>query len=184
MDCREFNHILFDYIEGHLSLKQRRAIKTHLNHCTKCQTALSQYESILAKLHRLPKFKCPDAVIDRVFESVNVRETKTSLLFEIYQRFSERLSWKVSFAAVIIIILMISLFYPRKEKKDYEQTIYTAEEIEQAKKDVELALGYFHYYAKKTEMILEDQVFTKPLVKPIKSTIKKAFKPLLSGGKL
>ncbi len=67
---------------------------------------------------------------------------------------------------------------------EYHQLTYSEEEIEQAKKDVELALAYVSHYAKKTESVIEQQVFSKPFVKPLKSTLQIAFKPLLNGGKL
>ena len=185
MTCQEFNDLMIDYIEGHLTLKQKRAIKVHLKSCSQCQTALYQYKNFLEKLHQIPQLKCPDLVIERVFDSIKINETKESRLLNIYEVIAERLSWKISLAAaMVVIILMIYVFYPDRGLKDYDGPTYTAEEIEQAKKDVELALGYFHHYAKKTGVIIEEQVFSKPIVKPIKSSVKLVFKPLLSGGKL
>lgn len=185
MTCQQLDDILIDYIEGHLSLKQRMAVKAHLKHCSNCQVALSQQKDIVKKLHRLPQFKCPDTVVERVFNSINIIDEKVSFLEKIYQAISERLSWKISFAAAIAVIAFLTfIFYPDHEKREYKQPIYTAEEIEQAQKDVELALGYFHYFANKTEIVIEDQVLSKQFVKPIRSTLKIAFKPLLDGGNL
>ncbi|NVM03577.1 MAG: hypothetical protein HWN67_14705, partial [Candidatus Helarchaeota archaeon] len=115
--------------------------------------------------------------------SIPITETKVPLSTKIYQTISRRLSWKIRFAMgiVVVIIFSILVFYPGQEKKEYDQQIYTTEEIEKAKKDVELALGYFHYYVAKTEQVIENQIITNSLIKPF-TIIKKTLKPSLNGG--
>ena len=60
---------------------------------------------------------------------------------------------------------------------------FTAAEIEMATQDVELALSYVGFYAKKAETVLVDQIVSEPIVKPLRSTMKKAFQPLMNGDK-
>lgn len=182
MTCQEFNNLMFDYTEGHLPSKQSKAIEAHLQQCHKCKIAFSQYKDIIQKLHQLPNLKCPDTVVEKVFNSIPITDTKIPLSTKIYQSISRRLSWKIRFAmGVAVVIFCILVFYPGQEKIEYDQQIFTTEEIEKAKKDAELALGYFHYYVAKTEQVIENQVITNSLIKPI-TTIKKALKPSLNGG--
>ncbi|NVM03541.1 MAG: zf-HC2 domain-containing protein, partial [Candidatus Helarchaeota archaeon] len=141
MTCQEFNNLMFDYTEGILPSKQRKAIEAHLQQCHKCKIAFYQYKDIVQKLHQLPNLKCPDTVVEKVFNSIPITETKIPLSTKIYQTISRRLSWKIRFAmgVAVVIIFSILVFYPGHEKIEYDQQIYTIEEIEKAKKDVELA---------------------------------------------
>ena len=182
MTCKEFENLMFDFIEGHLTFRKKRALKNHLKHCSKCQTALNQYENLVVKLHQVPQLNCPDAVVESVLDSIAIEEKREPVLTRTYEFILERFSLRLSFAAAFVVIILIAfIFYPVQQKME---STYTAEELEQAKKDVELALGYFNFYAKKTEGIIEKEVFSKPIITPIKSTVKMAFKPLLNGGKI
>lgn len=179
MTCQEFNNLMFDYIEGNLSSKQNKVIESHLQQCHKCKTAFHQYKDVVLKLHKLPDLKCPDTVVEKVYNSVPIMKTEIPFLTKIYQYISRRLSWKIRFAmGVAVVIISILSFYSGQEKKVYDQQIYTAEEIKQAKKDVEIALAYFNYYTTKAEKIIEKQIIPNYLFKPIK----KAFKPIFNGG--
>lgn len=177
MTCQEFDNIIADYVEGEITAEQKIEVETHLKECSKCQTTFNYYQEIVEKLHTLPQEKCPDTVIEKVFHSVRVDDSKPSFLTNIYNTILERHSWKISFA-LAVIILGIFVIYPHLEYQEPVQQQYTAQEVEKAKKDVELALAYFHYFTTKTEQIMETQIIQNYLIKPIRT----AFKPILNGG--
>jgi len=185
MTCKEFDKILVDYFEGSLSADQKEKVNQHLKQCQNCTAVFNQYEKLVSRLHRMPAATCPDRVIDKVFNSFSTIQQEKAKLSSRFRFLLRGFSWKISFAAAVaVIIISLILFYPKEPKINSSETLYSTQEIEQAKKDVELALGYFHLYAKKTGFILENQILSKPIAKPIKSTMEKAFKPLLTGGKI
>ena len=178
MTCQEFNKKLVDYIDGNMSFKQKKQFNIHLKNCTKCSMALLQYQELLDKLHKAPEVKCPDHIVERIFHATESSGEKADFSKFIFSR-------KLGIAAAIAIIVICTvLFFPgRYHQKDIQPT-YSTEEIIQAKKEAELALGYFHFYTKKAETIIADEAFSKPIVDPIKLTMIVAFNPLLNGGKL
>ena len=185
MNCKEIDNLLFDFIEGNLSFKKKRMVKNHLKNCIKCQTAFNQYKNLMIKLHHVPQYKCPDPIIKKVFDSIETKEERESILIKTYQVVADRISWKIGFAAAVaMVIFIIVVIYPVQQNLNFKQYTYTDEQVEQTKKEVELTLAYFHYYAKKTEVIIEQEALSKPIITPIKSTVEIAFKPLLNGGRL
>ena len=181
MDCKKIEEKIIDYIEEQLSSKDEKKIKLHLEKCNKCKVVFTQEKEIAEKLNILPKMKCPDKIINNVYNYVDAREP--SLFTKLIDRISIEFSWKIRIVSVIaVIILLIVIYSPKQDNNNYNQIEFTTEEIENAKKETELALAYFQYYAKKTERIIEEHVITQPIIKPIKITIQKAFKPVLNGG--
>ena len=177
MTCQELDNIIADYVEGDITAEQKIEVEAHLKQCSNCQSAFNYYQEIVEKLHSLPQEKCPDKVIEKVLHFVRVDDSKPSFLKNIYNTILERYSWKISFA-LAVIILGIFVLYPHLEYQEPVPQQYTAEEIEKAKKDAELALAYFHYFTVKTEQIMETQIIQNYLIKPIRT----AFKPILNGG--
>jgi hypothetical protein len=59
---------------------------------------------------------------------------------------------------------------------------YSTQEVEQATDQVKLALAYLNQVTSRTEEILEKQVFPQDVIKPMKSSLKNALKPLINGG--
>ncbi len=183
MTCQEFNDLLFDYTDRNLHSNQKKAVETHLQHCNKCKAAFHRYKNIIQKLNRLPNLECPDKVVEKVFNSIPKEKVKVQLLTEMFNTVSNRFSGKIRFAvSAAVVIFLIFVFYPQYENQEFVGQIYTTEEIEQASKDVELALGYINYYAAKTESAFENYVIQKSIIEPINLTIKKSFKSLLNGG--
>ncbi len=171
MTCKEFDDIITNYIDDKITENQRIEITAHLKQCEKCKISFNYYKKIVDKLHSLPQEKCPDSVIEKVFHTVKIIDSKPSFLSNIYYAILERHSWKVSFA-LAILILGIFIFYPQFEHKKPVQQQYTTEEIEKAKNDVELALSYFYYYTSKTEKLVEKEILPDYLTKPIKTILK------------
>ena len=107
MTCQEFDNIIADYIEGNITAEQKTAIETHLQQCANCQTAFNYYKQVVEKLQTLPHEKCPDTVVEKVFHSVWVTDSKPSVLTNIYHTILERHSWKISFALAVIILVFL-----------------------------------------------------------------------------
>jgi hypothetical protein len=142
--------------------------------------------------------ECPERVENTIFAQIE-NEAPRSELRGILAKANERQSFFsmfkqqiathpgfrfrfASFVSVAVLIIVLGLLSDRQEES-MEKAEFTAEEIETATKNVELALSYVGFYAKKTESVLVDQMVSEPIVKPLKSSIKKAFQPLMNGDK-
>lgn len=185
MKCNEFEKIIIDYIDGKLENSLKIEADKHVADCSECHTLLIQEKNIQHTLKNLPQYECPGKVIENVFQKI--REQK-SPVFPVIKRitwFNQKRSLKIAIAAVAVTVLLIFTFLnPVNKNQNIDNVQYSEKEIEQAKKDIELALAYLNHYTQKTQLILEKQVFSQPIIKPVKSSVKKAFKPLLDGGAL
>lgn len=183
MRCNDLEQYMVDYIDGRISKQIQREMDEHLEDCTECRKALFQERAVRARLRELPRMECPKRVEDRVFTLIeNDRESFFSMF---KQRIAEQPGWRFRFAAFVstaLLIIVFGVFFDSHE--DSRQKVeFTAEEIEMATQDVELALSYVGYYAKRTEDVLVDQIVSEPIAGPLKSTVKKAFQPLMNGDK-
>jgi len=179
MNCQEFDNLIVDYLDGSLPKKEQRACRQHVRQCPACRSAALKYRHIVKKLQQLPPVRCPDTVVNAVFEALPVPGRRFSFLEQMFRN----MYWKVSFAATLaLLIISLVLFSPHVRNNRVTDEIYTAEEIKQAQKDVALAFQYFHEYMNKTEAVIEKQVLDQALIKPMKSTMKIALKPLIDGG--
>ena len=206
MNCQMFEQYLVDYLEGTLSSKDTRDVETHLQFCVHCQTLLAQEKAISEKLQQWPKLTCPESVIEEVFFEIEGRQPDVSWKTSIQWWFAPERFWKIGVAAAAIVLLVIMTFlYLGGDDQQVQQIAYSAEEVEQARKDIELTLAYVHYYTEKTGNILENQlVSTQTVVRqpvqtilkhqiastrtairqPVETRVKNALTSILDGGTL
>ncbi len=183
MDCTTFEAKIIDYLDGDLSKHEQNQLDSHLESCHSCQTVLAKEKAVIQQLQLQPHLDCPDAVISRTLNYISKQET--SWLEKYSSIFKPDFSWETSLATAVALILIITLAYlPYLENRHSGQDDFTVEEIARATSEAQLALAYFHFYAKKTEAVIEEQVLPRPVLNPIKSIVKKAIKPLINGGQL
>jgi hypothetical protein len=206
MNCQTFEQYLVDYLEGTLSSKDTCDVDAHLQQCVHCQTLLAQEKAISEKLQQWPKLTCPESVIEEVFFEIDARQPHVSWKTSIQWWFAPEHVWKIGVAAAIIVVLVVVKFlYLGGDASQIQQIVYSAEEVEQAKKDIELTLAYVHHYTKKTSNILEHQLASTQTVvrqpvqtilehqiastqtairRPVETRVKNALTSILDGGTL
>lgn len=183
MRCNDLEGCMVDYVDCKISKQLSRKMDEHLKGCVGCRKALIQERAVSSRLRKLPRLECPNRVEDRIFALIeNDRESFFSLF---KQRIAEQPGWCFRFAVFVcmaVLIIVFGVFFDNHEDSG-QKVEFTAEEIEMATRDVELALSYVGFYAKRTEDVLMDQIVSKPIAGPLKSTVKKAFQPLMNGDK-
>lgn len=206
MNCQAFEQYIVDYVEGTLSSKHKSEVEAHLQHCVKCQTLLAEEQAISEKLHQWPKFPCPERVIKDVFLEIDKRQPHVSWKTSLPWWFAPEHLWKIGvMAAAIVLLVAITIFYLGGNGQQTQSITYSPEEIEQAKKDIELTLAYVHYYTEKTGDILEYQLASTQTVvrqpvqtilehqitstqtairQPVETRIKNTLTSILDGGTL
>ncbi len=185
MNCQECENLLDEYFHLQLSSKIKNQIKVHLKNCLKCQRSFQEYKNMLQELRCLKVQPCPEEVTEKVFRILNLGNEK-EIHISLIEKFIERVSryrWKIALAgATAAIVFFMILIYPGIYQQNEIKQQYTEAEIDQAKDQVKLALAYFNEITSRTQKILEDQVLPEQIIKPMKSSIKTAIKPLLNGG--
>jgi len=185
MNCEECENLMDEFFHHELSFKVKRQIRGHLKSCPKCQAVSQEYDNMLQELRSLEVHRCPNVVVEKVFDILNLAEGpgyRISLL-EKFVEFLNRYRLRTGLvgAAVLIILAMI-IIYPRLSQKPHVKQQYSEVQIEQAKDQVKMALAYFNEITSRTQRIIEEQVLPQQVIKPMKSSIRTAIKPLIDGG--
>ena len=74
------------------------------------------------------------------------------------------------------------LIYPGNEGNDVAKIVYSEAELEKAKKDIKLALGYVDYYTGISEELIREKIVTEQILKPIEKSMNLTIKTILNGG--
>jgi len=176
MKCNDFKNLITEYLENTGSPLQRRQVESHLSECETCRALAAREESVIKQLRALPIESCPDEIIDQVMETID--EPPMSLINRIRSWLKVNPSWRYGLASlsgtVAIALLVTFLFIPNQNKHTMGPDDFTAVEIEQAKKEAELALAYFAVYSSKTTTALQKIRIVEPAISPIELKIKKA----------
>ncbi|HJU03521.1 MAG TPA: anti-sigma factor [Nitrospiraceae bacterium] len=64
--CREFTEAITDYLEGHLSFRERIRFQIHLGLCLGCRRYLRQMKQTITLLGKLPEEPLPPAVREEI----------------------------------------------------------------------------------------------------------------------
>ena len=183
MTCQEFNDLINDYIDEEMTPKSKKEFEGHLEGCAKCRKALDYYTGVVEGLRSVPEEKCPDSVVERIFESVPMEREKPGVIKELYRKVTTRYGWEMKFvAAAAVIIISVLLFYPGEVSMEVAEEPYIAGKVELVEKDLNTALDYLVYCYVKTESTITKKVIPEYLIKPISSAMVSSFKETINGG--
>ena len=185
MDCKICENLMDDYFDRHLTRKKRKQISRHLKLCQQCSSAYREYETILGSIHNLEIKQCPDEIVDSVYGILNITETPKhrKSIFDLIGEFMYLHTRQLGLAgAAVVVFFFVILIHSKINKPPQLQHQYSIEEVEQAKDQVKLALAYLNQITSRTGEIIEKQVLPEHVIKPMKSSIKAAIKPLINGG--
>lgn len=185
MDCKECQGAIGEYFERQLPNKKRKLVSQHLKMCSTCQKEYQEFEIMLNDFRDMKLEKCPPEVVDSVFQILDIADSldQKSTIREALSEFFFGHARQLRFAAAMIFVCFFVLFvYVKVSRQPQLSQQYSAEEVEQAKDQVELALAYFNQVTTRTGEILEKQVLPQQVYKPMKTSIKTALKPLINGG--
>ena len=59
MNCKEFNELLFSYIEGELDDSQKKLFEEHMKTCSSCEKEYKAYQKMINDIHALPMEELP-----------------------------------------------------------------------------------------------------------------------------
>jgi anti-sigma factor RsiW len=184
MTCQQCNELLDDYLSGMLPFGRKLAFKRHLTICSSCRSNVRDNQIVRQSLQRLGIQRCPDEVVLRVFEILQIEPRSASVAPWVlrWSGVTFRYRWRWALAMAIIIGVII-LFSPEPRFRPSAEKQYTAAEIQQAKDQVKFTISWLHQVQTKTLQVLEEKILPDQIVKPLRSSLSTALKPLLSGEK-
>ncbi|MDZ7318468.1 MAG: hypothetical protein ONB11_04890, partial [candidate division KSB1 bacterium] len=128
---------------------------------------------------------CPDDVILRVLEILQI-DPKSSTKHSFGSRrpgMAVRYRWRWATVALIVIIGAMIVVSPKHGLPPPEAKHYTDAEIQQAKDQVRFTISWLRQVQIQTQKALEDQIFPQQVIKPLRSSLSTALKPLFNGEK-
>ena len=72
MKCRDFDHVLCDYLDGTADFEQRRGMEEHTSECGSCAGKLADAELALGWLQDAPKVHPPAELVDAILHDTLV----------------------------------------------------------------------------------------------------------------
>ena len=187
MDCQTCKQLIDEYFDHRLPRKTRKQIERHLAVCPECRESYQEYEALFADLKNIEPVTCPDEVVQSVNEIVGI-ETRKRTIGNFFSKLSFEFPFRLSplrlaGAAIVAIFIGIIVFSQFHKSTPNVNQQYTQAEIEQAANQVKLALAYVNAATSHASEILKKQVLPEDVIKPMKSSFKRALQPILHGGK-
>lgn len=181
--CKKIHFLFENYLNSTLSVKEMKTVKDHLKSCSDCRRELIRESKIIKSIKEMPLIECPENIIQQI-EAETFRKKRT-LLFP-----GQIFSWSGSgslknlslgFAAAIVLVLVIfKPFNIIKKQPLPENSMFTENEIKEAKNKAKISLAYIGSILNKSEKMIIDDVLLDNFPKIIKNNIKKSI-PILGG---
>ena len=179
MNCKECENLIDDFVDSSLSWKNRKLISEHLKICHDCSERFRKYEKMLKSIQNFEMKKCPDEVVDSVFDILSFNE-KPRHVKSVFDRINEFLfmnSRQLGIAGVTVIaFFFIFLIHSKINQPSLIKKQYSVQEVKQATDQVKLAFAFFNQVTSRTEEIIEKQILSQQVLRPMKSSIKTAFR--------
>jgi anti-sigma factor RsiW len=167
--CSEIDALLEAYVDGDLSLEEKRKVGAHLSACSACLKRAEVARLIADELRQLPPEECPEKVTQDVLRRVRAAqksdaEEARGLFGVFHRRFSYRFSLGLA-AALLIVVVFVG--YPLWKNFHGKHPTYSAQEIAQAKSVIFLAFGQMNHATDLAQKMLERDLSPEKALLPI-----------------
>lgn len=126
---------------------------------------LKEYKATANAVHKLEKEECPDLLLEKVQDITGVKK-KSSLGFDLFSIFVSRPMITAGATAVIVLMLMKSIFFPAADYGNYSEA-----QVMQADKQIKESFALIAKVLNKTKSTIKDDVLTTRVGKPINDGI-------------
>lgn len=104
----DMRHMLSEYMDGAVTLKERTAIERHLKSCAECRNALAELKKTIEHLKKVEEVDSPAWMTQKIMAKVRAEAQQKRSLF---QRFFLPLAIKLPIQAVAVLFLAVTAFY-------------------------------------------------------------------------
>lgn len=176
MKCSEFEQLIDDFWENNVPKNLKSSFSRHQKSCESCLQFFERSQKIRKIMSRVPKEKCPDNLIEDVFKKTIFKNTDWKNKVVVYFRSRLNRPGLIRFSFGFSLIILITAFiinsdYLTNRTKDDEN--FSRQEVKDAKDKVDYALSFVLGVTKKSESILENDIFPKNVYKTLKKGLKK-----------
>ncbi|MBQ4819960.1 zf-HC2 domain-containing protein [Aquimarina sp. MMG016] len=178
MNCKQIEGQLIDYLDHNLDQKTYQMLKTHLEECASCSSALQELQTVFEGIDSDPQ-ELPDASIQQNFkamlekEKILLNDTKVVSLER-----KPRGSWKTALQIAATIALVISAYFYGKmennESVSKEIAVLEEEKIEM-KQTMTISLIENESASKRLQAVNYAEEFEKPGNDILKALIDKMY---------
>lgn len=176
-----FIQLQFDtYLDCELSQVQREAFQAHLQQCTSCANEFAYAQRLHDHVLDLPQFDCDDKVLASIYTAGGDVESRGAASYgeRVWQHIQGLLSPMpqfVRYAVPVLVLAIVLLPFMDRGMTTPEQaqvaqqpqgtptTQYSAEELQQAVADLNLAIEYLNSIGQRTEVMIGDRFLITPL---------------------
>jgi len=169
------------FLDGELADAQQQVFLGHVQSCAGCAAELQFASTLHDAVMDLPILDCPDTVLEPVYRISNSGEDAQPWWSSLWGWLQGApLPLRIAapaFATVLVAVLLTFNFssnspVPQIAVEDTEQ--YSPEEIQQALKDLNLAIDYLNDVSKRTEVMIGERFLIDPLQDSINASFDRA----------
>ncbi len=151
-----------DGVESDLSDDERLAVASHLESCASCAREFALAERVRDELRGMAIPSAPPSVVDRAERAA---ASAGSNVVALRPRARARRWLPVAAAA---LVLVSAVWVERDRRRAHELA------VEEAAREAGVAFAYFNKYARRTGVIVEDEVIEQRLLAPVERAIQKS----------
>lgn len=157
------------YLDGLLDAEAARAFEAHAAECAGCASEIALAERIRATLRETPAEPCPDEVFDAALARIAALERDRPALRPARLP-RPSLVRRVALAAVLAVAVGLGVlpFFTAPEPP----APYSAEEVAEARRQIEYALGLVGDAGRETGLFLEQDVLGGHVVAPLNRNLR------------
>jgi len=166
-DCSWVQERIEAHLDGELPEMEGIGLEKHLRECADCSVELELAERVRGGLRMLPLQRCPDPVVEGVYERARgeLRATRRQRLHEWLDSWRAPLWRPVAAALVVVLMIGGTMTY-----QDREPEVSPAE-LARAEQQVKWTLAYLSQVGRRTGDRVRDDVLRDRVVEPIQKSI-------------
>ncbi len=170
VDCHEVMDRFDSYLDGDLDAQTAARFEHHLHSCSDCAAEHAVAERMNQALGGTALEPCPDDVFVRAVAAVTTSENGQADRPPLAgKRLPGIFRWKaLALAATVLVMFGLGSLPFLLNRADDE---FSAEEIAQARMEVEFALGLVSNAGRETGVFLRNDILNDEVVQPIQRTI-------------
>jgi len=167
IDCSWAQERIEAHLDGELPKGEVNGLETHLLECAGCAAELELAERVRGGLQMLPLQKCPDPVVEEVYERVRgeLRATRRWRLREWLDSWRAPLWRPVAAALVVALMIGGTVTYQNREPE------VSPAELARAELQVKWTLAYLSQMGRRTGDRVRDDVLREWVVEPIQNSV-------------
>jgi anti-sigma factor RsiW len=160
MSCTTCQRQLEAYVDGELAAADATQLEAHIGTCSACAGEAALARQIRAKLRSTPAVQCPDHILAAVERRLASQARDRHPI-----RQPVRARWYAAAALVSVLGVALAALYLRPTAPEQQ---YTADEIAEARQQVELAFALVGEAARDVSAYLREDVFDDYVFEPMR----------------